>query len=840
MTSRSQPKHPAGSRVIRQAGKAAATNGRRAEWGFLLVFAFLAAGIVTVVSLYYRNYERQFRAQAERQLAAIAELKVNQLVQYRKERLGDANTFYNNPAFAGLVRRFLEGPADADAQQQLQAWFGKFQSYYEYSRIYLLDVQGAKRVAVPDEPEPLPGHLAKDKAAVLQSGQVTFLDFHRDAPGLPVHLEILVPIFDRSDTNRPLGVLVLRINPNVWLSPYLRQWPVPSETAETLLVRREGNEAVFLNELRFQTNTPLGLRTSLENTNIPAVRAVLGQEGIMEGTDYRGVPVLAALNAVPDSPWFLVAKIDRTEVYAPLRERLRLTLLLAGLLLISAGLGIGTIWRHQRVQFYREKYEVEAERAKLSAIVESSEDAIIGKSLDGTITSWNAGAERIYGYSAAEAIGKPITILIPPGQPDELPQFIGKIRRGEAVEHYETERLRKTGERLQISLTLSPVKDAAGVIVGISAIGHDITERKRTEETLRASEIRYRRLFEAARDGILILDAGTGIIAEVNPFLIKMLGYSHEVFLGKKVWELGFFKDIVANQNKFAELQQKEYVRYEGLPLETGDGRRIEVEFVSNVYLVNRQKVIQCNIRDITERKRAEEKIKRTLADLEHSNKELEQFAYVASHDLQEPLRMVSSYTQLLAQRYEGQLDDKAKKYIHYAVDGAIRMQTLINDLLAYSRVGTRGQPLAPTDSHAALGEAMRNLATLVEETRAIITNDDLPTVRADASQFNLVFQNLLSNAIKFRGQDLPRIHVSALDRDGEWVFAVRDNGIGIEPQHAERVFVLFQRLHTQAEHPGTGIGLAVCKRIVERHGGRIWFESEPGKGSTFFFTVPK
>jgi hypothetical protein len=201
---------------------------------------------------------------------------------------------------------------------------------------------------------------------------------------------------------------------------------------------------------------------------------------------------------------------------------------------------------------------------------------------------------------------------------------------------------------------------------------------------------------------------------------------------------------------------------------------------------------------------------------------------------------MVSSYTQLLAQRYEGQLDDKAKKYIHYAVDGAIRMQTLINDLLAYSRVGTRGQPLAPTDSHAALGEAMRNLATLVEETRAIITNDDLPTVRADASQFNLVFQNLLSNAIKFRGQDLPRIHVSALDRDGEWVFAVRDNGIGIEPQHAERVFVLFQRLHTQAEHPGTGIGLAVCKRIVERHGGRIWFESEPGKGSTFFFTVPK
>jgi signal transduction histidine kinase len=239
-------------------------------------------------------------------------------------------------------------------------------------------------------------------------------------------------------------------------------------------------------------------------------------------------------------------------------------------------------------------------------------------------------------------------------------------------------------------------------------------------------------------------------------------------------------------------------------------------------------------------REAAEAQLQRSLADLERSNQELEQFAYVASHDLQEPLRMVSSYTQLLAQRYEGQLDDKAKKYIHYAVDGAIRMQTLINDLLAYSRVGTQAKPLEPTDSHAALGEAIRNLAAMIEENRAVITNDDLPTVRADAAQLVLLFQNLLANAIKFRRQDLPRVHLSAQDQGREWVFAVKDNGIGIAPQHAERAFVIFQRLHTREEYPGNGIGLAVCQRIVERHAGKIWFESEPGKGSTFFFTVPK
>ncbi len=201
---------------------------------------------------------------------------------------------------------------------------------------------------------------------------------------------------------------------------------------------------------------------------------------------------------------------------------------------------------------------------------------------------------------------------------------------------------------------------------------------------------------------------------------------------------------------------------------------------------------------------------------------------------------MVASYTQLLAERYEGQLDEKARKYIAYAVDGAIRMQRLVNDLLTYSRVGTHGNPIETTDSHSILGEAIRNLATTIEESKAIVTNEELPMVRADASQLVQLFQNLLANAIKFRAENFPHVHVSARDEGCEWVFSVRDNGIGIDRQYADRIFVIFQRLHTRQEYPGTGIGLAVCKRIVERHGGKIWFESETGKGSTFFFTVPK
>jgi len=242
---------------------------------------------------------------------------------------------------------------------------------------------------------------------------------------------------------------------------------------------------------------------------------------------------------------------------------------------------------------------------------------------------------------------------------------------------------------------------------------------------------------------------------------------------------------------------------------------------------------------DITERKRAEEELHRLSEDLLRSNKELEQFAYVASHDLQEPLRMVSSYTQLLASRYQGRLDQDADDFINYAVDGATRMQRLIQDLLTYSRVTTRGSPFLPLDLQEALGEALANLHTAIIESSALVTNGELPTVNADRTQLVQVFQNLVGNAIKFRKQDEPpRVHVSAARSGNEWIIAVKDNGIGIDPQYFPRLFVIFQRLHGKQDYPGTGIGLAICQRIVERHGGRIWVESDPGEGATFRFTM--
>jgi hypothetical protein len=351
----------------------------------------------------------------------------------------------------------------------------------------------------------------------------------------------------------------------------------------------------------------------------------------------------------------------------------------------------------------------------LTAIVESSEDAIIAKDLHGTIRSWNHGAERIFGYTAPEAIGRHISMLAPPDRADEITKILELIAHGERVDRYQTKRISKDGRALSISLTVSPIRNRAGVIVGASKIARDITEQTGTEEALRNANER-----------------------------------------------------------------------------------------------------------------------------LTQANDDLEQFAYSASHDLREPLRMVAIYAEMLRRHLCDKLDASSQLYLGYISEGAERIEMLLAGLRAYMQASTFKAPgLHEADANECLQRACLNLRATIDDTQANILHDILPTVRMPAIQLEQVFQNLLANALRYRSADPPHIRIAAEQSDDIWKFSVCDNGIGIHPRYQEEIFELFKRLHSSTQYPGSGLGLAICQRIVNRGGGRIWVESEPGAGATFFFTIP-
>jgi PAS domain S-box-containing protein len=410
----------------------------------------------------------------------------------------------------------------------------------------------------------------------------------------------------------------------------------------------------------------------------------------------------------------------------------------------------------------------------------------------------------------------------------------------------------RDGVPVTVASSWTLTKDEKGNASAILEISSDITERKKAESALAESEATLRITFATMADGMVITELDE-TVTDCNEAILRLTQRSREEILGKPFKDLiaPEFRSVIADACKLLVgsvvvfsvpgSEKKGTIRADSQLLRK-NGERVDIE--TNISLVENSAgqpaAFLIVARDVTERKQMEVQLATSLADLKRSNAELEQFAYVTSHDLQEPLRMITSYIQIIEEDYKGKLDADADQYLAFAVEGAKRMHTLINDLLAYARVGTRGEPFMPTSINSVLSKAIANLDVAIEESHAVVTHDQLPTVLGDESQLIQLFQNLLGNAIKFRGDDAPMIHVGVEETNDDWVFSVRDNGIGIDMRYAERIFVVFQRLHAREDYPGTGVGLAVVKKIVERHGGRIWVESEPAKGSTFYVTLPK
>jgi PAS domain S-box-containing protein len=480
--------------------------------------------------------------------------------------------------------------------------------------------------------------------------------------------------------------------------------------------------------------------------------------------------------------------------------------------------------------------------AKYRGLLEAAPDAMVVVNERGEIVLLNVQAEKQFGYRRDELVGQKVKSIIPEGFAERLVSD-GARSAAEALAQQigtgiELSGRRKNGTEFPIEIMLSPLESAEGVLV--TAAIRDISVRKKAEAHLAQMEGRYRGLLEAAPDAMVVVNPG-GEIVLLNVQAEKQFGYRRDELIGQKVKNIipeGFEERLVADALRSAEDALAQQI---GAGIELSgrrkDGTNFPIEIMLSPLESAEGVLVTAAIRDITTRKKAEAHLLQKVGELNRSNDELAQFAYIASHDLQEPLRMVASYTQLLSKRYKGKLDSDADEFIAFAVDGASRMQRLIQDLLAYSRVGTKGKELLDTSSEEALQEALINLRVAIEESGARVTHDPLPAVLADQMQLVQLFQNLVGNGIKYQNSGIPRIHISAA-RNGEekWIFSVQDNGLGIDPQYFEKIFGMFQRLHRREEFAGTGIGLAICKKIVERHGGRISVESELGHGSTFRF----
>ena len=508
----------------------------------------------------------------------------------------------------------------------------------------------------------------------------------------------------------------------------------------------------------------------------------------------------------------------------------------------------------------RTEKALEAAHDRFRELVETTSDWVWEIDADGIYTYASPKVRDLLGYEPEEVLGMSPFELMPPGEAERLAAQFGSIMRSQQpFERLENTNVHKDGHLVVLETSGTPIFDAAGVFRGYRGVDRDVTDRKRmdaaqrkAEEALKESEQRFRAVFERANDGIVWAEIETRQFTMANETFCKMLGYDQAEIEGLNVTDIHPEEDLPRVSADFEKQAKGELDVARDLPVKRKDGSVFYADVNASPLSLGGKTYLMGIFRDSTARKATEENLKKTAVELVRSNRELEQFAHTVSHDLHEPLRSVAGFLRLLDEQYRDKLDDKAQGFVAHALGGAERMQALIDALLSYSRVGRGTEDIKPIDCAVLVQQVLADLRVAIEESGAEVSHEDLPTIVADETQLTQLFQNLISNAVKFRGQDPPRIHITA-QREPErripsargprarevWRFSVVDNGIGIDREVIHRVFDAFERGRNKRAYPGTGIGLAICKRVVQRHGGRIWAESEPGKGTTFHFTLP-
>jgi PAS domain S-box-containing protein len=829
---------------------------RRGQWLLLAGFVVLAALIAILAYRAWLEQARSMTEQAERSLNAVAELKATRISAWAEERRGDAELMSHDALLSAAVSDLLAGRDAAASAARIRSSLTQTQRYYHYVDVILVAPDGRTITRVPaTATHPLGPQVRAMIAEAESTGEVVSSDLYL-APDGVARLELVAPVLAQRPGDPPVASVVLHADPKRFLYPFIQDWPLPSDSGETLLVERRGDSVVYLNELRHREGTALKLSIPASRQDLPAAMAVRGRTGIVEGRDYRGVPVMAAIAPVRGTDWYVVAKVDESEVLDPIRRRAWLT---AGFTLLVVALGAAAailLWRLRERQVLA---EVRASELRYRTLVENLPAGVVVHAADTSIVLSNPAASRLLGLSADQVAGR--TAM------DPAWQFLNEDGSAMALEDHPVNRVIAAGEPLDgliagvvrtgvaepswLLCNAYPVADSAGTLEQVVVTFIDITAMVHAEQDLRTSERKFRETVESLDEGYYSVTLD-GVLLDHNPAFCRVLGLSEDTDLrGRNLPD--FWASPADREVYVAELLAHGYVRDFLAEARTADGGRLVA--LLGAHLVSDEQEgarhIEGTVVDFTARKAAEDEVARLneeleqrvadrTAELDGANKELEAFAYSVSHDLRAPLRHISGFSALLAERSAGELDEKSRHYVDVISTSVRQMGVLIDDLLQFSRTGRAELNMGPVDMDATLAEALEPIRAECDGRDIEWVVGPLPRVVADRALLRQVWANLVGNAVKYtRGRAPARIEIRADRTDGKYVFYVRDNGVGFDMQFAHKLFGVFQRLHGDSEFEGTGIGLANVKRIVTRLGGAVWAEAEPGRGATFYFSLP-
>lgn len=817
-------------------------------WPLTVLFLIIAASSIILGFLYYRNQKERLLRDKQLELSAIADLKVGQIAQWRQERTGDGNFISGNEPLVSQLSEFMIDNAPQITRIKVINSLRSITVSFDYKSVLLLDSAGNVRLSLTNQDSLAGEHLKPLITDALQSRKVILTDLHRTDNISFVHLDLIIPLVNKSrNDTTAFGLLVLLIEPQEILYPLIQKWPLPSKTAESLLIRMEDQDIVYLNELRFLKNSALNLKRNISEKSLPAAMAVQGIESTIDGTDYRGKSVVAAMKKVPGSSWYMVAKVDHDEIFAVLNDQITMVIIIITLFILTMGLLLGFIEWNENVRFYREKYETELDhlalRKHFDYILKYANDIIFLTDRNSMIIEANDRAAEIYQYAREELIGLNMNKIRAP----ETLSYSGDENRNLDEFGFATfEDLHTRKDETVFPVEISARKVDIEGVKYYQSICRDITERKQAEETLKESEDRFRKIFEESPVGIAMTGKDM-VIIRANSSFCKMTGYSedelksftfrnftHPDYIAED--EISLLK-LVAEEIP-AYHTEKQYIRKDK-----------EVIWGSTTISIIHNNIDEVQyflimVEDITERKQAEADLIAAKEKAEESDRLKTAFLHNVSHEIRTPMNAIIGFSALLNE--PDNTEEEHNQFIDIIFQSGGQLLSIINDIVDIANIESGQVKLNIKEIN--LNSSLRSLDeqfSYKEEPGILSINlntglpDNDSIILTDSTKLIQILSNLINNATKFTAAG--SIDFGYVLKDGILEFFVQDTGIGISPEHHDKIFDRFYQVDNMVSKKitGTGLGLSICKAYVELLGGRIGVNSTPGEGTTFTFTLP-